>query len=641
LIPAIHHTRQAVRTRKERFRLIQFLRESEERYRSTVESLHDMIFYVDEKGIFRDFFVPPSQELKPYLPPEEFLGKSYRKVLPPHLVKQITAAVDQIRQGSRTVEFRYSLEVDKKTHWYRATLTGRYDGDRFRGVTGVVKDITEQLAVEEQNRILSQGFQQSPVMVVVTDRRWRVEYCNPRFTEVTGYSQDEALGKTMLELLEGDPMAPEEVEKIEAVIRHGQTWEGRFHNRRKDGSMYWERAILSPILDANDKLMHILHLKQDITDQVETQERLERNEQRFRAVVEHSNDGMYVLKGQRFLFVNRRFEEMTGYRSADVTRKDFRYEDMLTEAGKEVFRQRREAFRQGKTVSDRFTFQSRTKDGDIKYFEASISRLNWDGVAATLGMLRDVTDMVVMQQELEEALKLAQQGEEIKRLFLANMSHEIRTPLNAIIGFTDLLQQTLHDRLSAEEQTFFNEVLKSGNRLIHTVHEILDMSQIEAGSFPVHPEPFNLTETLKGVFLANEAAARSKQLEFTLSLPEEDVMATADPMCVQRALENLMDNAIKYTTEGRVTVTLGAKGNTPEIVIEDTGIGMSEEYLARAFEPFSQESEGYTKKFQGVGLGLSLTKKYLELNSIDLAITSRKGVGTMVKITFPPEKKTG
>jgi len=232
-------------------------------------------------------------------------------------------------------------------------------------------------------------------------------------------------------------------------------------------------------------------------------------------------------------------------------------------------------------------------------------------------------------------LKEARQGEEIKRLFLANMTHEIRTPLNGIIGFLDLLQHSLKDRLNDEEQAYISQALVSGDRLIHTVHEILDMSLIESGTFMIKPKILNLVDLLERVYQFYQPKAQKHNLDFSFDCTEKEIWIHADSFCIQRSLENLIENAIKFTSKGSVTVRLIRQGSEAQIIIQDTGIGITKEYLKHLYQPFSQESEGYTKEFQGVGLGLALTKQYLDLNSIPIDVDSTKGKGTTFTLHVP------
>jgi PAS domain S-box-containing protein len=252
------------------------------------------------------------------------------------------------------------------------------------------------------------------------------------------------------------------------------------------------------------------------------------------------------------------------------------------------------------------------------------------------GIIRDVSSQVKAKRELEEAFEKAQMADRVKSLFLANMSHEIRTPLNSILGFTELIRFELQDKISSEQKSHFDIIQQGGNRLMRTVHEILDLSQIEAGNFIVKPTEFDLLQLLEKLIIELKTDAHLKNLSLTFKSNVRSAIVNLDQYCVVEAISNIINNAIKYTNEGFIKVLLKKVSNHFVVIIQDTGIGMSEEYLADIFKAFSQESTGYTKKFQGVGLGLALTKRYTDLNNIKIEITSNKGIGTTISLSFPP-----
>ncbi|MEE9189346.1 MAG: ATP-binding protein, partial [Candidatus Neomarinimicrobiota bacterium] len=284
-------------------------------------------------------------------------------------------------------------------------------------------------------------------------------------------------------------------------------------------------------------------------------------------------------------------------------------------------------------------FQSKLKrqDGTVMdcILTAAVRQANGSGEEYQ-GIIRDVSSQVKAKRELEEAFEKAQMADRVKSLFLANMSHEIRTPLNSILGFTDLIQSELRDQMSAEQQSHFEIIQRSGNRLMRTVHEVLDLSQIEAGNFIIKPTEFDLIHLLEKIIIESKSYAHAKNLSLTFISDDRSAIVYVDQYCVTEAVSNLVNNAIKYTEEGSIKVILKKESDHFVVIIHDTGIGMSEEYMADIFKAFNQESTGYTKKFQGVGLGLALTKKYTDLNNINIEVTSNKGVGTTVSLTFPP-----
>lgn len=249
----------------------------------------------------------------------------------------------------------------------------------------------------------------------------------------------------------------------------------------------------------------------------------------------------------------------------------------------------------------------------------------------------DITRLKMIEEDLLRAKLKAEQSEKVKSLFLANMSHEIRTPLNAIIGFTELIENLTREHLDDEQQFFFSAIRQNGERLMRTVHEILDVSQIEAGNYKLKLERIDLVSKLREVLDALKPYAREKELalEFDTKLPVAEI--TGDRHSLFQALQNLVHNALKFTPSGSVSVRIQPEdGDRFQVEIRDTGVGMSEEYLQNLYNIFSQESIGYTKKFQGVGLGLAITKRYLDLNRVRIAVKSQKEKGTTFTLWFDP-----
>ncbi len=255
----------------------------------------------------------------------------------------------------------------------------------------------------------------------------------------------------------------------------------------------------------------------------------------------------------------------------------------------------------------------------------------------------DITPLKETERELIKAKEKAIQGERVKSLFLANMSHEIRTPLNSILGFTELVEQAVREHVDPDTASYFDIIQNSGKRLWRTVHEILDISQIETDTFELKIEELDLARILHDLVAAERPLAEAKNLDFQVEIPEGSYPIEADEYCLTQSFSNLINNAIKYTPEGHVRLGLNQAGPQLEVIVEDTGIGMSQDYQDRMFDPFSQESTGYTKEFQGVGLGLALTKRYLDLVGADLKLESRKDEGSIFRVQLqsgPPQTRT-
>jgi len=244
------------------------------------------------------------------------------------------------------------------------------------------------------------------------------------------------------------------------------------------------------------------------------------------------------------------------------------------------------------------------------------------------------------QTELKHARDKALQAARVKSEFLANMSHEIRTPLNVVIGYTDLLAAHIGAQGNEDLQDSLDSIRRAGRRLIRTIQGILDFSKIEAKSFELRPEPIELGKALERHVLDMRILAERKNIKLVCSIDEPGATVLFDEYCLSGALTNLLQNAIKFTKEGSITVSLSrGSDRLLKVAIKDTGIGIDTGYLGRIFEPFSQEESGYRRPFEGNGLGLALTRRYLELNGATIEVQSRKGQGAVFTITFSAESE--
>lgn len=282
---------------------------------------------------------------------------------------------------------------------------------------------------------------------------------------------------------------------------------------------------------------------------------------------------------------------------------------------------------------------------ETRYFQLKAVRTgDWERQQGVVLGFRSVDDETRRELEkkiaLEDALSQANRASRAKSIFLSNMSHDIRTPMNAIVGFTTLAINHIDHREQVEE--YLKKIKTSGNHLLSLINDVLDMSRIESGKMRLEEKACSLPEILHGLRSMIQGDIHAKQLELyidTVDVYDDDIYC--DKLRLNQVLLNLLSNAIKYTAAGgTVTFRITEKAGAPEgyalfeFLIKDTGIGMSDEFVAHIFEPFERERNSTISGIQGTGLGMAITKNIVDMMNGTIEVQSKQNVGTECKVTF-------
>ncbi|MCF7843651.1 PAS-domain containing protein [Candidatus Gracilibacteria bacterium] len=509
---------------------------------------------------------------------------------------------------------------------------------------------------EEKLKTLSRVLEQSPNSIVITDKEGFIEYVNPRFEELTGYSSEEAIGQNP-RIIQSNITPKEVYVEMWGIILQGGEWRGEICNRKKNGELFWEHIVISGLLDDNGKISHFIAVKTDITEKMEIERKVLRQNKLFKSVLDNFPGGITLFDSELNLLVhNDQFTSLLNLPSELINRPSVTFADFIrfnAERGEygsvdveqfvsdqvEIAR-KFQPHRKERKCSSGVVLGIRgapIPDGGFVTIYLDITEIK--KAEDELKLHRDNLECIVSERtaQIVEAKEVAEMANKAKSTFLANMSHEIRTPMNGVLGMTDIL---LRGNLTTEQRRQLGIVKSSGTHLLSVISNILDISKIEAGMLVLEKESIDINSILVDSVTLQASAAKSKNIGLvmseTISWPSN---LLGDATRIKQALINLIGNAIKFTERGYVTVTVKKESESKENIVvrfkvTDTGVGISPDAIARVFNIFEQADSSTTRKYGGTGLGLSITKRIARLMGGDIGVKSTLGKGSTFWFTI-------
>ncbi|MFQ5572207.1 MAG: response regulator [Rhodothermales bacterium] len=339
---------------------------------------------------------------------------------------------------------------------------------------------------------------------------------------------------------------------------------------------------------------------------------VQESEQRLRSIIEQTSDGVVIVDADdQVVFANPAAE-------------------ILLDTSQDALLEQPLGF--PLATGEATEFEIDRKDGRVVTVEMRVTPITWKGHDAYLASLRDITAHKQLQDQLTAAKEEAEELARMKSAFLASMSHELRTPLTGIMGFADTLAKEIAD---AQHSEFASMIKQAGERLLATINSVLDLSQLEAGTVKVNNKAVHVTHLVQEVLSLLEPLARKKGLSLGITTFCNETRVHVDKILLQRILDNLIGNAIKFTEEGSVIVEVDYDESHLIIRVKDTGQGIDPIFIPQLFDQFSQESEGLKRSHEGSGLGLAITKKLIEIMGGTISVESTLNVGSTFIISLP------
>ena len=372
------------------------------------------------------------------------------------------------------------------------------------------------------------------------------------------------------------------------------------------------------------------------------EELLRSSEKRFRTLIQKSSDVITILDSDgKFVYVAPSIQKTLGYHEDELRGKstfDFIHNEDMTEA--------RNSFRKMVEQSDEeMVLECRFLHKNGKWIQLESIGTNLTGEPTISGVVinsRDISDRKRFQEELIRAKESAEAMSRVKTALLANMSHEMRTPLTGILGFASILESELPE---GEDRDMAVRISASGQRLMETIESVLDLVKLEADKVRVQPERTNIIDEVRRNVNLHARPARHKDLGLEVKSVIEELFVDVDRQLFGRILYNLLSNAIKYTDAGYVEVSVTTERDLLDewvlVHVRDTGIGISTEFLPRVFDEFQQESSGYSRKYEGTGLGLTISRKLAKILGGSISVQSKKGEGSTFTLRIPLKSSDG
>jgi len=403
---------------------------------------------------------------------------------------------------------------------------------------------------------------------------------------------------------------------------------------RLDGSAVDVEVEAMPIGFNNQPAVQLII--RDITERKQVQEALNKEQYLMEALMNYLPHHIYFKDMEsRFMRINKAHAESFGLQSPEEavgkTDNDFFSEEHASSA----YNDEQAIIQSGKPLikEERETWKNRQ---DTWVSTVKLPLFDHEGkTVGTFGISRDITDQKMTEIELLKAKEKAEESDRLKSAFLANMSHEIRTPMNGILGFANLLKEP---GLSGESQQEFLQIIeKSGARMLNIINDIIDISKIESGQVEVTLSETNVNDQTNYIYTFFKPEVEQKGLQFILKneLPSKDAIIKTDREKVYAILTNLVKNAIKFTQQGSIEFGYNLKSGELEFFIRDSGAGIPKEQIESIFERFRQGSESLSKQYEGSGLGLSISKAYIELLGGKIWVESEFGKGSTFYFTLP------
>lgn len=498
-----------------------------------------------------------------------------------------------------------------------------------------------QVELESQKLVLDDH-----AIVSITNARGDFTYVNKQLCNISGYTQQELIGKSHKMLWSSDHGLAF-YSDFRKMIEKGDVWKGELKNKTKQGEPYWVSTTVRPFFDESGTRTHSIAIRSDITKLKKIESELRQSEEKFRSISDSSSVAVIVAMDQKgnFIYWNRAAEIAFGYSANEIiglpvtTIMPERFHDSHNSGFQRVMKTD-----ETKLVGTTIEIPAKRRNGEEFEIELSLGMWESGNEKFFSAVIHDISERKRIEMELQASIQKALAASLAKSNFLSTMSHEIRTPINGVLGVAQLLGDS---DLDQQQHDYVNIILSSGKTLLAIINDVLDMSRIEAGAQELEITTFDFQTTLSTIVMPFQSIADDKGIILNVNNKlGGDISLTGDPVRLRQILWNLFSNAIKFTEQGSVSFSINFEGKTDEDTednkrrmihfrLEDTGKGIAEDRIDAIFSSFTQEDNSISRKFGGTGLGLAIVKQLCELMDGRIEASSELNKGTQFDVYLP------
>ncbi|MBI5730149.1 MAG: PAS domain-containing sensor histidine kinase [Ignavibacteriales bacterium] len=496
----------------------------------------------------------------------------------------------------------------------------------------IIESLEQRKKLENKITFLYNALDYGQLPLMIIDEDQKVNYVSRSWEAILSQDIESIYNKNLIQIFQ-NILDDGELAELNESIKMNRPWKKLFYFPNKLSSEYWE-LNLNPVYNNEESKASFIITGSNLTEHINQAKLIENSERKQKLIINNISDLLLIVEniGIGVIFENANDNFCWVF---DINRYEIyshKIENIIPHALYSEIQKSIDYLSQPDTLCYQFNYKNVDgREYDCKITSIRENELNFGYYIVTM---KDTTDEILYREQLKKSIQKEMQLNKMKSDFLANMSHEIRTPFNAVVGFSEIIDESIETGKIEILRDLIDSMKEVLHRGLNLFTNIIEVSQLEAGEVLLDKVDLNCNQVVRNVYQRMQKEAVQKNLDFLLNITDEDSIAEVDWVKLERIIQMLVDNAFKYTNKGCICLETKVINDNIVISVSDTGLGIEKSQIERLLKPFTQEVEGYTRSFEGAGLGLTIAYKLTLLMDGKFEIESEKNKGTKITISF-------